>query len=147
MTRMIRRSKRQQQKAKRKAERKKARKNGDGQKAGSIAIHSRLPGLEGTRIGAMDVIVDARRKDRHPAHISVAIHQRGLGRAVIWSIETGFGGQTPRVGFQVVPDGSLDDLPPTRWFPDVDSVDPGAVIDVIAEENHAEVAVEKGPPP
>ena len=117
MTRATRHSDRQKQKAKRKAARKKARRHG--KKAGSIAIHSRLPGLEGTEIGSMDVIVDARRQEQHPAMITVAIHQREEKRAVIWSIETGFGGQPPRVGYQVIPNGSIGAPPPTVWFPDV----------------------------
>lgn len=119
MTRTSRHSRRQSKKAKRKAARKKTRRNGGGKKAGSIAIHSRLPGLEGTEIGSMDVVVDARRKEQHPALINVAIHQRREKRAVIWSIETGFGGQAPRVGYQVIPDGAMDRPPETTWFPDV----------------------------
>lgn len=139
MTRMTRLSKRQRKKAQRKEKRKQARKNGDGRKAGSIAIHSRLPGLEGTAIGSMDVVVDARRKDVHPSEISVAIHQRAAKRAVIWTIETGFGGQMPRVGFQVIPDGSLGDAggqpPPTCWFADIDDIDVASLIDGDCDED------------
>ena len=135
MSRTIRHSKRQPQKAKRKAKRKEARKNGNGKKAGSIAIHSRLPGLEGAQIGAMDVVVDTRRSDAHPAEISVSIHQRMKQRAVIWTIETGFGGHLPRVGFQVMSEGSIDDLPPTCWFPDLESLDEANITDINATES------------
>ena len=123
MTRTTRHSKRQRQKAKRKAKRKQARKNSNGQKAGSIAIHSRLPGIEGTLMGSMDVVVDARRKEEHPALIDVAIHQRELKQSIVWTIETGFGREMPRVGFKVIPDGSIDKPPPTCWFPDLASVE------------------------
>ena len=123
MSRTARHSKRQQQKAKRRAKRKEARKNGDGKKAGSIAIHSRLPGLEGTLIGSMDVIADAKRREHHPALITIVVHQRAEKRAVIWTLETGFGGETPRVRFKVAPDGTVDDLPPTLWFADIESVE------------------------
>ena len=123
MARTARHSKREQQKAKRKAKRKEIRQNSNGQKAGSIAIHSRLPGLEGIAIGTMDVVVDARRKDQHPALISVAVHHREEQRTVVWTIETGFGGLAPRVGFKLIPDGSIENLPPTCWFADVDSVE------------------------
>ena len=123
MSRTARHSKRQQQKAKRRARRKEARKNGSGTVAGSIAINSRLPGLEGTLIGSMDVVADTRRKEQHPAQITIVVHQRAKKRAVIWTLETGFGGETPRVGFKIAPDGALDDLPPTAWFADIDSVE------------------------
>ena len=123
MTRMKRRSKRQGKKDKRRAERRKNRKHG--QKAGSIAIHSLLPGLEGAEMGSMQVVVDSRREDEHPALINVVVHHQAQQRAVIWSIETGFGGLPARVGYQVAPDGPLDDLPPTTWLPAVDELDDG----------------------
>ena len=141
MARTNRHSKRQRLKAKRKAKRKQARKNGNGIKAGSIAIHSRLPGIEGTLIGSMDVVVDAQRTEQHPALINVAIHQRTEKRAIIWSLETGFGGHSPRVGFKVIRDGPLDNLPPVSWFPAIESV---AVVDVINVDASADQA-EKPP--
>ena len=119
MTRTNRHSKRQRQKDKRKAERKKAKKNKTGQKAGSIAIHSLLPGLEGIEIGAMEIVVDSRRKEKHPALINVSIHHKGDRRAIIWSIETGYGGQPPRVGYQVIPDGPIDKTQQTTWIGEV----------------------------
>ena len=116
MTRTHRHSRRLQQKTRRKAKRRKARaKDRTGQKAGSIAIHSRLPGLEGTEIGAMDIVVDARRKQEHPAEIAVTVHGRRDGRTISWVIETGFGGHTPRMGYQVVSGGQLDEPAPMTW--------------------------------
>ena len=84
-------------------------------KAGSIAIHSRLPGLEGTELGAMDVVIDTRRQESHPALITIAIHQREQKRSIVWSIETGFGGMAPRAGYQEIPDGPIDQITPTEW--------------------------------
>ena len=133
MAKTTRHSKRQRQKAKRKAERRKARGQNNGQKAGSIAIHSRLPGLEGIEIGEMDVVVDTRRQEHHESLITVTIHQRTQQRAIIWSIETGFGGNVPQVGYQVIPDGTLDDAPPTNWFADLDTVEP--FIDIAPDED------------
>ena len=131
MSRTTRHSKRQLQKDKRRAKRKEARKNGNGRKAGSIAIHSRLPGIEGTLIGSMDVVVDGKRADKHPALITVVVYQRTERRSVVWTIETGFGGQTPRTGVKVIPDGQLDDLPPNVWFADIESMDLADPADVI----------------
>jgi len=117
MSRTKRHSKRQRKKASRKAARKASRatQRKAGQKAGSIAIHSRLPGLEGAELGAMEVVVDTRRKETHPALITIAVHNKEHKRAVVWSIETGFGGQPPRAGYQVVTDGELDQVPETQW--------------------------------
>lgn len=119
MSRTKRHSKRHRKKASRKAARKanrRASKAKAGQKAGSIAIHSRLPGLEGAELGAMEVVVDTRRKESHPAMITVAVHNKEHKRAVVWSIETGFGGQPARAGYQVVSDGELDQVPETEWI-------------------------------
>ena len=111
-------ARRQQQKSKRRAQRRKHRRHGHN--AGSIAIHSLLPGLEGAELGSMDVVVDQRREDQHPALINVVVHHREQKRAVIWSIETGFGGLPSRVGYQIVPDGAIDELPETTWLPVAD---------------------------
>ena len=121
MARTTRHSKRQRQKQKRRAKRRENRRHG--QKAGSIAIHSLLPGLEGTELGSMDVVIDTRRSDQHPALINVAIHNRSEQRAIIWSIETGFGGQTPRVGYQVICDGDVEEAAPTEWYGVLDDDD------------------------
>lgn len=117
MSRTTRHSKRKHNKAARRAKRKAVKQRAKtGQKAGSIAIHSCLPGLEGTELGAMDVVVDTRRKENHPALITVAVHNSQQQRALVWSIETGFGGQPPRVGYQEVQDGALDQIAPTQWI-------------------------------
>lgn len=115
MSRMNRRSKRQHEKDKRHAQRGKNRRHG--RKAGSIAIYSMLPGLEGTELGSMDVVVEDRRTDEHPALINVVIHHGDQERAIIWSIETGFGGLPSRVGSQIAPDGPVNELPPPTWLP------------------------------
>ena len=119
MGRTIRHSKRERQKTKRRKKRRQARKNGNGKKAGSIAITSCLPGLEGTEIGAMDVIVDARRNEIHEAEINVSIHQRAEKRSIAWTVETGFGGQSPRVGYRVIPDGSHNELDAVTWVHEI----------------------------
>ena len=124
MARTTRHSKRQRQKQKRRAKRRENRRHG--QKAGSIAIHSLLPGLEGAELGSMDVVIDTRRSDQHPALINVAIHSRSEQRAIIWSIETGFGGQAPRVGYQVIADRAVEEAAPTWWLGRVDEVDCGS---------------------
>ena len=110
-------SKRLEAKSKRRAERKRAReRQRNGKKAGSIAIHSRLPGIEGTEIGSMGVIVDSRREGIHRAEITVTVSDQDSGSTTVWVIETGFGGHTPRVGFQVMPESQLKDLPPVTWM-------------------------------
>lgn len=117
MSQTERHSQRLQAKAKRRAERKRARtRNRTGKKAGSIAIHSRLPGLEGTEIGSMGVIVDARRQQVHPAEIMVTVSSQRDGSTTLWIIETGFGGQAPRVGYQRLETGQVNDLPETTWL-------------------------------
>ena len=130
MGRTTRHSRRQKKRAKRKAARKQSKRTGE--KAGSVAIHSLLPGLEGTELGDMDVVVDTRRQEEHPALLTVSVHHRADRRAIRWSIETGFGGQPARVGYQVIADDALDEVPPTTWFPTIDG-GPG-VIDVIPEQ-------------
>lgn len=115
MSRMTRRSKRQRQKDKRRAKRRENRKHG--KKAGSIAIHSLLPGLEGTELGSMQVVIDARRTEEHPALVNVVVHHHEQQRAVIWSIETGFGGMAPRVGYRIALDGPIEALSETTWLP------------------------------
>ena len=121
MSRTKRHSKRKRKKALRKAARKAAKpaRSKTGKKAGSIAIHSRLPGLEGTELGQMEVVVDTRRKETHPALITVAVHDRAKKRAIVWSIETGFGGLRPRAGYQEVKDGALEQVAPTKWVCEV----------------------------
>lgn len=115
MSRAKRHSKRQRQKDKRRAQRRKQRR--EGKKAGSIAIHSLLPGLEGAELGSMDVVVDTRRERGHTALINVVVHHRDQAQAVVWSIETGFGGHPAQVGYQVIADGAIGNAEPTRWYP------------------------------
>ena len=115
-TKINRNAKRINDKAKRRVERKQAReRKRAGEKAGSIAIHSRLPGLEGTEIGSMGVIVDSGRKETHHAEITVAVSNQRSGDTTVWIIETGFGGRAPRVGYQVMPENQPQDIPPITW--------------------------------
>ncbi len=79
-------------------------------------------------MGAMEVIVDKRRKQTHPAEISITVHDESQKRTSLWSIETGFGGLIPRFGYQVFSD-TADDVPPMTWMCELPYADESECLD------------------